>query len=100
MDCDFDVEVFFFLKFEIQLTTRSTFQIKDFPESKLFSNIAPDQYINLYEIMPFLEYTHINREESNRGRLNLLNLFNDKLDRPDPGPKAYICFGELLSVVL
>uniref|UniRef100_A0A915PM31 JmjC domain-containing protein n=1 Tax=Setaria digitata TaxID=48799 RepID=A0A915PM31_9BILA len=68
-------------------------KIKDFPESKLFSNIAPEQYVNLYEIMPFLDYTHINREESGRGRLNLLNLFSDKHERPDPGPKAYICFG-------
>ncbi|VDK61349.1 unnamed protein product [Onchocerca ochengi] len=68
-------------------------KIKDFPESKLFSNIAPEQYVNLYEIMPFLDYTHINREESGRGRLNLLNLFNDKRERPDPGPKVYICFG-------
>lgn len=68
-------------------------KIKDFPESKLFSNIAPDQYVNLYEIMPFLDYTHINREESGRGRLNLLNLFNDKRERPDPGPKVYIGYG-------
>ncbi|KAL3981454.1 JmjC domain hydroxylase family protein [Acanthocheilonema viteae] len=71
----------------------SYMKIKDFPESKLFSNIAPEQYVNLYEIMPFLDYTHVNREESGRGRLNLLNLFNDKRDRPDPGPKVYICFG-------
>ncbi|VDK74886.1 unnamed protein product [Litomosoides sigmodontis] len=68
-------------------------KIKDFPELKLFSDIAPEQYANLYEIMPFLDYTHINREESGRGRLNLLNIFSDKYERPDPGPKVYVCFG-------
>lgn len=75
------------------------FQIKDFPESKLFSNIAPEQYANLYEVMPFLDYTHINREESGRGRLNLLNLFNNRRERPDPGPKVYICFGKFCSLL-
>uniref|UniRef100_A0A1I8ENP5 JmjC domain-containing protein n=1 Tax=Wuchereria bancrofti TaxID=6293 RepID=A0A1I8ENP5_WUCBA len=64
-------------------------KIKDFPESKLFSSIAPEQYINLYEVMPFLDYTHIDREESGRGRLNLLNLFNNKREQLDPGPKMF-----------
>lgn len=89
---------FFFKHFEFctpEILNHFFFQIKDFPESKLFSNIAPDQYVNLYEIMPFLDYTHINREESGRGRLNLLNLFNDKHERPDPGPKVYIGYGKL-----
>ncbi|VIO85897.1 jmjC domain containing protein [Brugia malayi] len=68
-------------------------KIKDFPESKLFSSIAPEQYVNLYEIMPFLDYTHIDRKESGRGRLNLLNLFNNRCEQLDPGPKVYVCFG-------
>ncbi|MCP9266457.1 Lysine-specific demethylase 3B [Dirofilaria immitis] len=84
----------FWSKFGLKRNVNDNYmKIKDFPESKLFSSIAPEQYINLYEVMPFLDYTHVNREESGRGRLNLLNLFNDKRERPDPGPKVYICFG-------
>ncbi|VDN56330.1 unnamed protein product [Dracunculus medinensis] len=68
-------------------------KVKDFPETMLFSDIAPLQYRNLYEVMPFLDYCHINHKESGFGRLNLLNMLIGQEERPDPGPKAYICFG-------
>uniref|UniRef100_A0A9J2P2Y4 JmjC domain-containing protein n=1 Tax=Ascaris lumbricoides TaxID=6252 RepID=A0A9J2P2Y4_ASCLU len=69
-------------------------KVKDFPEGMRFVDVAPEQFKNLFEVLPFLEYTRASLKKNySKGRLNLLNLMSGYAGAPDPGPKAYICCG-------
>uniref|UniRef100_A0A915C5Q0 JmjC domain-containing protein n=1 Tax=Parascaris univalens TaxID=6257 RepID=A0A915C5Q0_PARUN len=69
-------------------------KVKDFPEGMRFVDVAPEQFRNLFEVLPFLEYTRAAlKKNCSKGRLNLLNLMSGYAGAPDPGPKAYICCG-------
>ncbi|VDM37495.1 unnamed protein product, partial [Toxocara canis] len=68
--------------------------VKDFPEGMRFVDIAPEQFKNLFQVLPFLDYTRVSLKKNYvKGRLNLLNVMSGYAGAPDPGPKAYVCCG-------
>ncbi|VDD89389.1 unnamed protein product [Enterobius vermicularis] len=68
-------------------------KIKDFPETTMFAKVAPQQYTNYFNILPFLDYTQISLKDDGTGKLNLLNVFEEQENLVDPGPKAYVGVG-------
>uniref|UniRef100_A0A0N5AKV0 JmjC domain-containing protein n=1 Tax=Syphacia muris TaxID=451379 RepID=A0A0N5AKV0_9BILA len=65
-------------------------KMKDFPETAMFEKVAPQQYANYFTILPFLDYTQVNLKDHERGKLNLLNVFEEQENLSDPGPKVFI----------
>ncbi|VDK26482.1 unnamed protein product [Anisakis simplex] len=59
-----------------------------------FHEIAPSQFENLFQFLPFLDYTRtVLTNDYDKGRLNILNFMSGFAGAPDPGPKAYLCCG-------
>lgn len=64
----------------------------------MFAKVAPQQYTNYFNILPFLDYTQISLKDDGTGKLNLLNVFEEQENLVDPGPKAYVGVGKTFII--